>query len=126
MKGVHVVVKEIWRINAKWMQMPMITVDNNLKKERQTMVDVTLEIIIGLLILAIIAVIVIVTSGVKIVQPYQQGVYMRLGSYVRILDQGLNFVTPLINTSNQDRPEDAGTGGAEAGGHHQGQLPRQR
>jgi regulator of protease activity HflC (stomatin/prohibitin superfamily) len=43
------------------------------------MADVTLEIIIGLLILAIIAVIVIVTSGVKIVQPYQQAVYMRLG-----------------------------------------------
>ena len=61
------------------------------------MADVTLEIIIGLLILAIVAVIVIVMSGVKIVQPYQQGVYMRLGSYVRILDQGLNFVTPLIN-----------------------------
>jgi regulator of protease activity HflC (stomatin/prohibitin superfamily) len=62
------------------------------------MADVTLEIIIGLLILAIVAVIVIVTSGVKIVQPYQQAVYMRLGSYVRILDQGMNFVTPLINT----------------------------
>ena len=61
------------------------------------MVDVTLEIIIGLLILAIIAVLVIIMSGVKIVQPYQQGVYMRLGSYVRILDQGMNFVTPLIN-----------------------------
>ena len=62
------------------------------------MADVALEIIIGLLILAIVAVIVIVTSGVKIVQPYQQAVYMRLGSYVRILDQGMNFVTPLINT----------------------------
>ena len=62
------------------------------------MADVTLEIIIGLLILAIVAVIVILMSGVKIVQPYQQAVYMRLGSYVRILDQGMNFVTPLINT----------------------------
>jgi regulator of protease activity HflC (stomatin/prohibitin superfamily) len=62
------------------------------------MADVATEIIIGLLILAIVAVIVIVTSGVKIVQPYQQAVYMRLGSYVRILDQGLNFVAPLINT----------------------------
>lgn len=61
------------------------------------MVDVTLEIIIGLLILAIVAVIVVLMSGVKIIQPYQQGVYMRLGSYVRILNQGLNLVTPLIN-----------------------------
>jgi regulator of protease activity HflC (stomatin/prohibitin superfamily) len=61
------------------------------------MTDVTFEIIIGLLILAIVAVIVIVMSDVKIIQPYQQGVFMRLGSYVRILDQGLNFVIPLIN-----------------------------
>lgn len=44
-----------------------------------------------------IAVIAILLSGVKIVQPYEQGIYMRLGKFVRVLNQGLNFVCPLIN-----------------------------
>ncbi|MDR0523600.1 MAG: SPFH/Band 7/PHB domain protein [Candidatus Methanoplasma sp.] len=47
---------------------------------------------------AVIAVIAVLLSGVKIIQPYEQGVYMRLGKYIRILNQGLNFVCPLINT----------------------------
>ena len=54
----------------------------------------------GILILAIFLVFVIIifaTSGVKIVQPYEQAIYMRLGKFVRVLDQGLNIVTPLIN-----------------------------
>ncbi|MGI6009780.1 MAG: SPFH domain-containing protein [Methanomethylophilus sp.] len=42
-------------------------------------------------------IIVCVASGVKIVQPYEQAIYMRLGKFVRVLDQGLNFVCPLIN-----------------------------
>ena len=45
----------------------------------------------------IIAAIVAVLSGVKIVQPYEQAVYMRLGNYIRVLNQGMNFVCPLIN-----------------------------
>ncbi|MCQ2079940.1 MAG: SPFH/Band 7/PHB domain protein [archaeon] len=56
---------------------------------------------IGIVILAVFLVLVIIafaTSGVKIVQPYEQAVYMRLGKFVRILDQGLNIVTPLIST----------------------------
>ena len=55
---------------------------------------------VGILILAIFLVFVIIifaTSGVKIVQPYEQAIYMRLGKFVRVLDQGLNIVTPLIN-----------------------------
>ncbi len=50
---------------------------------------------IALLVAAVI--IVILVSGVKIVQPYEQGIYMRLGKYVRVLNQGLNIVFPLIN-----------------------------
>lgn len=53
--------------------------------------------ILGLLIFAIVAVIVIVVNGVKIIKPYQQGIYMRLGKFVKVLDQGFNYVTPLIN-----------------------------
>ncbi|MCQ2085886.1 MAG: SPFH/Band 7/PHB domain protein [archaeon] len=48
------------------------------------------------LLLAAMAVAAIL-SGVKIVQPYEQAVYMRLGKYIRVLNQGLNFVCPLIN-----------------------------
>src|SRR5512137_90214 len=54
-------------------------------------------IIFGLLILAIIAAVLITVNGVKIVRPYEQAVYMRLGRYVRILNQGFNYVTPMIN-----------------------------
>ncbi|MBO4552571.1 MAG: paraslipin [Candidatus Methanomethylophilaceae archaeon] len=54
-------------------------------------------IIFVLLFVVIIAAIVAVLSGVKIVQPYEQAVYMRLGKYIRVLNQGMNFVCPLIN-----------------------------
>jgi regulator of protease activity HflC (stomatin/prohibitin superfamily) len=53
--------------------------------------------VIALLILAIIAAIVIVANGIRIVRPYEQAVYMRLGRFVKILDQGFNYVTPLIS-----------------------------
>ena len=55
---------------------------------------------VGIVILALFFVfvlIIFVTSGVKIVQPYEQAIYMRLGKFVRVLDQGLNIVTPLVN-----------------------------
>ncbi len=55
-------------------------------------------IIFLLLFVVIVTAIVSVVSGVKIVQPYEQAVYMRLGKYIRVLNQGLNFVCPLINT----------------------------
>ncbi|MDD4185048.1 MAG: SPFH domain-containing protein [Candidatus Methanomethylophilaceae archaeon] len=48
--------------------------------------------------LAIFGTVIVLVSGVKIVQPYEQAIYMRLGKYVRILNQGLNIVFPLINT----------------------------
>ena len=53
--------------------------------------------IVGLLILAIIAAIVILVNGVKIVRPYEQAVYIRLGMFMRILHPGFNYVAPLIN-----------------------------
>ena len=54
-------------------------------------------IIFVLLFAVIIVAIISVLSGVKIVQPYEQAVYMRLGKYIRVLNQGMNFVCPLIN-----------------------------
>jgi len=51
----------------------------------------------GLVIVLVAAIIAVMMSGVKIIQPYEQGIYMRLGKFIRILNQGLNFVCPLIN-----------------------------
>lgn len=53
--------------------------------------------VLGLAIVVILAIIVVILSGVKIVQPYEQAIYMRLGKFVRVLNQGLNIVCPLIN-----------------------------
>ena len=55
------------------------------------------SVVMTLVIIVIVAVIVVIMSGVKIVQPYEQAIYMRLGKFVRVLNQGLNFVCPLIN-----------------------------
>ena len=54
-------------------------------------------IVFVLLFFVIVAAIIAVLSGVKIIQPYEQAVYMRLGKYIRVLNQGMNFVCPLIN-----------------------------
>ena len=56
------------------------------------------EIIMILSAIAVLVVIAVIASGIKIVQPYEQAIYMRLGKFVRVLNQGLNVVCPLINT----------------------------
>jgi regulator of protease activity HflC (stomatin/prohibitin superfamily) len=53
--------------------------------------------IIALLVLAIIAAFAIITTGIKIISPYEQGIYMRLGRFMRVLNPGFNMITPLIN-----------------------------
>jgi regulator of protease activity HflC (stomatin/prohibitin superfamily) len=53
--------------------------------------------VIALMILVIIAAIAILSTGIKIVRPYEQGIYMSLGRYMRVLNQGFNLVRPLIN-----------------------------
>jgi regulator of protease activity HflC (stomatin/prohibitin superfamily) len=58
------------------------------------MVDV---VVVGLLIIAIIVILLVLSSGVRIIRPYEQGVYMRLGKFMRILNMGFNYVTPLIS-----------------------------
>jgi regulator of protease activity HflC (stomatin/prohibitin superfamily) len=54
--------------------------------------------IIAFLVLAIVVVLAVMSSSIKIITPYEQGIYMRLGRYMRVLNQGVNFVTPLVNT----------------------------
>lgn len=58
---------------------------------------VSTSAIVALVVLGIIVILAVMTSGIKIVRPYEQAIYMRLGRYVRILDQGFNVVAPLIN-----------------------------
>jgi regulator of protease activity HflC (stomatin/prohibitin superfamily) len=60
-------------------------------------VAVNVGVIIALVLLIVIVVLSIMSSGIKIVRPYEQGIYMRLGRYMRVLNQGFNFVTPLVN-----------------------------
>lgn len=55
------------------------------------------DIIMILFAVVILVAVISMFSGVKIVRPYEQGIYMRLGKFVRILNQGMNFVTPMIN-----------------------------
>lgn len=59
---------------------------------------VDLGLIIGFVLLIVIVVLAVFSSGIKIVRPYEQGIYMRLGRYMRVLNQGFNLVSPLINT----------------------------
>ena len=59
---------------------------------------VNVGLIIAIVILIVIVVLAVMSSGIKIVRPYEQGIYMRLGRYMRVLNQGFNFVTPLVNT----------------------------
>lgn len=54
-------------------------------------------LIVAILILMIIVVLAVMASGMKIIKPYEQGIYMRLGRFIRILDSGFHLVSPMIN-----------------------------
>lgn len=54
-------------------------------------------LIVALVFFFIVALMILVPSGVKIVQPYEQAIYMRLGRFVRVLGSGFHFVTPMVN-----------------------------
>lgn len=55
--------------------------------------------VIVLLFVVLIAIVAVILSGVRVVQPYEQAVYTRLGKYVRTISQGVNYVIPLISTT---------------------------
>jgi len=52
---------------------------------------------LALAVLGIFAVMAIIGAALRIIQPYQQGLYIRLGNFKRVLDPGVNFVAPLIS-----------------------------
>jgi regulator of protease activity HflC (stomatin/prohibitin superfamily) len=59
---------------------------------------VAIGTILVFVVLAIIVVLAVMSSSIKIITPYEQGIYMRLGRYMRVLNQGVNFVAPMVNT----------------------------
>ncbi len=52
---------------------------------------------LALVILAIFAVMAVIGATIRIIQPYQQGLYIRLGNFIRVLNPGVNFVMPLVS-----------------------------
>ncbi len=56
-----------------------------------------IEIIIMLVLLIIFAVIFILMTMVRIIQPYEQGLLIVLGNFRRVLNPGFNMVPPLIS-----------------------------
>lgn len=52
---------------------------------------------LALAVLGIFAVMAIIGAALRIIQPYQQGLYIRLGNFKRVLNPGVNFVAPLVS-----------------------------
>ena len=55
------------------------------------------EILLGVLVLIGLIALVIVATGVRIVQPYQKGVVERLGKYKETVDPGLRIIVPFVD-----------------------------
>jgi regulator of protease activity HflC (stomatin/prohibitin superfamily) len=56
------------------------------------------EVIFGVVVLFIIGVIILIlVSGIRIIQPYQQGLWILLGQYRGRLNPGFNWVIPLVS-----------------------------
>jgi len=54
------------------------------------------SVYLGLAIMLIIVIVLFVMSGIKIIQPYEQGLEIRLGTFRRRLNPGLNMVIPMV------------------------------
>lgn len=56
------------------------------------------ELLFGIVLLFVIgAIILILVSGIRIIQPYQQGLWILLGQYRGRLNPGFNWVFPLVS-----------------------------
>jgi len=56
------------------------------------------SIIIALIVVVIIVFLALLASGIRIIRPWEQGIYTRLGTFIRVLNPGLHVVTPLVST----------------------------
>jgi len=56
------------------------------------------EVLFGVVVLFVIGVIILIlVSGIRIIQPYQQGLWILLGQYRGRLNPGFNWVIPLVS-----------------------------
>ncbi|HTY90659.1 MAG TPA: SPFH domain-containing protein [Methanocella sp.] len=56
------------------------------------------ELLFGIVLLLVIgAIVLILVSGIRIIQPYQQGLWILLGQYRGRLNPGFNWVIPLVS-----------------------------
>ena len=56
------------------------------------------EVLFGIVLLLVIgAIVLILVSGIRIIQPYQQGLWILLGQYRGRLNPGFNWVIPLVS-----------------------------
>jgi len=61
-------------------------------------IDLGTSLFFGLVLLFVIgAIILILVSGIRIIQPYQQGLWILLGQYRGRLNPGFNWVFPLVS-----------------------------
>ncbi len=51
---------------------------------------------IGLAVILLIAIVIVIASGIRIIRPYQKGLVEVLGSYKGLLDPGFHLVKPMI------------------------------
>jgi len=56
------------------------------------------SIIVALIVVVIIVFLALLASGIRIIRPWEQGIYTRLGTFIRVLNPGLHVVTPLVST----------------------------
>ena len=47
--------------------------------------------------MAIFLILAVLATSIKVISPYSKGIYIRMGRFVRVLDQGINMVTPLMS-----------------------------
>ncbi len=53
--------------------------------------------IVGLAVLMMVVIIILVMSGIRVIQPYEEGLWIVLGNYKKKLRPGFHFVHPLIS-----------------------------
>lgn len=58
---------------------------------------INVGVIVALTLLVLTLVVAVMSTGIKVIRPWEAGVYMRLGRFAGILQPGLNIVPPLIS-----------------------------
>lgn len=52
---------------------------------------------ISAVVLIVVIIAIFAAAGVRIVQPYEQGLYIRLGQFIGTKDPGLNWIVPMVS-----------------------------